>query len=418
MRYRIIVSYAELALKGRNRSQFVKRLRQNIRRKLKSLDMNWEVISIHDRIFVEVAEKDAQLANKAVEEIARIPGIAWLSFVHWFSEKQYRFLQTEPDMQPIHDVIKTMAQETYQPGKTFALNIKRSDKNFAISSQDLARQLALTIYENSEWQNVDLKNADQFFYVNISSRGISVHTNKIRGTGGLPVSTTGRILTLLSGGFDSPVAAWLMANRGCNVDFVHFSASHHTLDDVENYKITRIVKKLSEITGRSRLYIVPYTHFDMALLEHNLAYDLILFRRFMARVSERIMQTINAQALVTGDNLGQVASQTLENINSMNQAITAPILRPLLTYNKEQIIELSKNLDLFDVCCEPYKDCCALISKNPRTKSKADLMEKLEVNHLDDYEELIVETLAETTEVAYRYGQLLYKNDGVNDAES
>ncbi|MEZ5472536.1 MAG: tRNA uracil 4-sulfurtransferase ThiI [Marinicella sp.] len=418
MRYRIIVSYAELALKGRNRHQFVKRLRQNIRRKLKSLDMNWEVISIHDRIFVEVADQDAGLAKQAVDEIARIPGIAWLSFVHWFSEKQYRFLQTEPDMQPIHDVIKTMAQETYQPGKTFALNIKRSDKNFAISSQDLARQLALTIYENSEWQNVDLKNADQFFYVNISSRGISVHTNKIRGTGGLPVSTTGRILTLLSGGFDSPVAAWLMANRGCNVDFVHFSASHHTLDDVENYKITRIVKKLSEITGRSRLYIVPYTHFDMALLEHNLAYDLILFRRFMARVSERIMQTINAQALVTGDNLGQVASQTLENINSMNQAITAPILRPLLTYNKEQIIELSKNLDLFDVCCEPYKDCCALISKNPRTKSKADLMEKLEVNHLDDYEELIVETLAETTEVAYRYGQLLYKNDGVKDAES
>ena len=129
MRYRIIVSYAELALKGRNRSQFVKRLRQNIRRKLKSLDMNWEVISIHDRIFVEVADKDAQLAKKAVEEIARIPGIAWLSFVHWFSEKQYRFLQAEPDMQPIHDVIKKMAQETYQPGKTFALNIKRSDNN-------------------------------------------------------------------------------------------------------------------------------------------------------------------------------------------------------------------------------------------------------------------------------------------------
>ncbi len=412
MRYRIVVSYAELALKGKNRSQFVKRLRQNIRRKLKSLELNWEVISIHDRIFVEVADKDAEVAKKAVEEIARIPGIAWLSFVHWFSEKEYRFLQADPDLQPIHDVIKTMAQETYQPGKTFALNIKRSDKNFRTTSQDFAQQLAKTIFENSEWRDVNLKHADQFFYVNISSRGISVHTNKIKATGGLPVSTTGRVLTLLSGGFDSPVAGWLMANRGCNVDFVHFSASHHNLDDVENYKISRIVKQLSEITGRSRLYIVPYTHFDMALLEHNLAYDLILFRRFMARVSERIMQNIEAQALVTGDNLGQVASQTLENINSMNQAITAPILRPLLTYNKEQIIELSNKLDLFEICCEPYKDCCALISKNPRTKSKADLMEKLEVNHLEDYEELIEDTLAEMTEVAYSYGRVIYKNHG------
>lgn len=417
MKYRIIISYAELALKGKNRNQFVKRLRQNIRRKLKSMDLDWEVVSIHDRIFIEAGKEISDMADHVVNEIAKIPGIAWLSYVHWFSEKEYRFLQADPDMQPIHDLIKTLAIKTYQPDHSFALKIKRSDKNFRISSQELAHQLAKTIFENSEWSKVNLKHADQFFYVNISSRGISVHTNKIKGTGGLPVSTTGRVLTLLSGGFDSPVAAWLMANRGCNVDFVHFSASHHNLADVESYKISRIVKQLSEITGRARLYIVPYTHFDMALLEHNLAYDLILFRRFMARVSERIMQGIEAQALVTGDNLGQVASQTLENINSMNQAITAPILRPLLTYNKEQIIELSNKLDLFDVCCEPYKDCCALISKNPRTKSKADLMAKLEHNHLEDYEELITDTLAETTEVAYSYGRLLYKKNLQNNAD-
>jgi len=409
MKFRIIIRYAELALKGKNRHVFVKKLRQNIRRKLLSLGHEWEVVSIHDSIYVNVGEVDSDVAEQAVSQIARIPGISWLSYVHWFDEKEYGFLKSNPDLTPIHELIKRLAQQTYQDGKTFAVKIKRSDKNFAIHSRDFAIQIAATIAANSSWHDVDLKNADQNFYINVTSRGTSVHTNKIRATGGLPVSTTGRVLTLLSGGFDSPVAAWLMANRGCNVDFVHFSASHHQLDDVENYKIARIVKKISEIAGRVRLYIVPYTHFDMALLEHNLSYDVILFRRFMARVADRIMQGIEAQALVTGDNLGQVASQTLENINAMNQAIRTPILRPLLTYNKEQIIELSEQLELFKVCCEPYKDCCALISKNPKTKVKAELLEKLEHNHLHNYDELIDDTLNEMTEVAYNFGQLLYK---------
>jgi thiamine biosynthesis protein ThiI len=408
MEYRIIVHYAELALKGKNRREFVKRLRKNIRRKVVSMGHDWEVKSIHDRLFVDVGEAPAEVAEQAVAEIARIPGIAWLSHVHWFSEKKYRFLRAEPDMQPIHDIIKELAQKTYQPGKTFALDVKRSDKNFTINSNQLTIQLAETIADHSPWRDVDINNADQYFYVNISSRGTSVHTNKIHGSGGLPVSSTGRVLTLLSGGFDSPVAAWLMANRGCNVDFIHFSASHHNLKDLETYKITRIVKQLSTMVGRTRLYIVPYTHFDMALMEHGLAYDLILFRRFMARVADEVMQRIEAKALVTGDNLGQVASQTLENIDSMNRAIQTPILRPLITYNKEQIIEHSTRLGLFEVCCEPYKDCCALISKNPRTRSKADLLEKLEHNHLPDYAEIMADTLAEMTEVVYNFGELEY----------
>ncbi len=406
MEYRITVHYAELALKGRNRSSFVRRLRQNIKRKITAMGHAWEVKAIHDRIFVEVGEVPAEVASQATDEIARIPGIAWLSYVHWFAEKDYHFLQAQPDLSPVHALVEQLANQTHVAGQSFAVKVKRSDKKFTTTSNQFAHEVATTILENSPWEKVNLKHADQFFYLNISSQGMAVHTNKIKGTGGLPVSSTGRVLTLLSGGFDSPVAAWLIANRGCNVDFIHFSASHHRQQDVEAYKISRIVKKISEVTGKARLFIVPYTHFDMALLEHNLAYDLILFRRFMARVSERIMHDIHAQGLVTGDNLGQVASQTLENITSMNQAIETPILRPLLTYNKEQIIELSNQLGLFDVCCEPYKDCCALISKNPRTKSRPDLLSKLEANHLDNYAELIDDTLNDLTEVVYNFGTL------------
>ena len=412
MQYRITVHYAELALKGKNRSQFVKRLRQNVRRKLSSLNFDWEVTSIHDRIFIEAGHVASTDAEYVVAEIARIPGIAWLSHVHWFGTKEYQFNQPNADLSPLHAVIKEMAIKTFKPDHSFAMKVKRSDKQFPMTSQQLAIDLAGTVLKETQWEQVDLKAADQFFYVNISNRGIAVHTNKIRGTGGLPVSTTGRVLTLLSGGFDSPVAAWLMANRGCNVDFVHFSASHHNSKDVEAYKISRIVKTISEVAGRVRLYIVPYTHFDMALMEHGLSYDLILFRRFMARVSEKLMERIEAQALVTGDNLGQVASQTLENIDSMNQSIAAPILRPLLTYNKEQIIELSNQLGLFEVCCEPYKDCCALISKNPKTKSKAEFLEKLELNHLTHYDELMEDTLAEMTQVTYNFGHLEHIKQG------
>ena len=412
MQYKIVVHYAELALKGKNRNEFVKRLRKNMRKKLASIGHDWEVKSIHDRIFVEVGEVEESVSQQALTELARVPGIAWMSLVHWFDEQKYRFLRTStPELQPIHDLITKLANQYHVEGHSFAVRVKRSDKNFSMSSQDFERALVTTIFQTSPWKSVNLKHADQFFYVDVSSRGTAVHLNKVRGTGGLPVSSTGRVLTLLSGGFDSPVAAWLMANRGCNVDFIHFSASHHNINDVEEYKIARIVKQLSEVTGRSRVFIVPYTHFDMALLEQDLDYDLILFRRFMARVSERIMDKIEAGALVTGDNLGQVASQTLENINSMNRAIDAPILRPLLTYNKEEIIAKSTELDLFDLCREPYKDCCALISKSPRTKSKHAILDKMEREHLSNYEELIQDTLDETTTLVYHFGQLVFKKD-------
>ncbi len=406
MNYRIVVHYAELALKGGNRKLFVKRLRQNIKRKLFSLGKDWPVVTIHDRMFVKVIDEDTADAELITHEIARVPGIAWLSFVHWFEEKTYKFLQKNPNLEPIHNILKSLANTTYKEGCSFALKVKRSDKNFVVTSKQLSHDLADTVVENSLWKNVNLKHADQFFYVNISSRGIAVHANKIKATGGLPVSSTGKVLTLLSGGFDSPVASWLMANRGCSASFVHFSASHHSSKDVEAYKISRIVKKISESVGRSRLFIVPYTHFDLALMEHDLEYDLILFRRFMARVAEHLMHSIHAQAIVTGDNLGQVASQTMTNMESMNQSITAPILRPLLTYNKEQIIDLSTQLGLFDLCREPYKDCCALISKSPKTKSRADVLKRMENQYLGDYQQLIDDTLSEMTEVVYNFGKL------------
>ncbi|MCW8870110.1 MAG: tRNA 4-thiouridine(8) synthase ThiI [Proteobacteria bacterium] len=412
MQYRIIVQFAELALKGKNRHRFIKRLRKNIADKLKIMGFDWPVKAIHDRIYVHLPGDDTieeQTARGVVKELARLPGIAWLSFVYWFSEQQFNFLSQQADLTLIHNLVKRIAKEQYKPNQSFAVRVKRRDKQFSTSSQDFEQQIATTILQNSQWQRVNLTKPDQTFYVDIASDGISVHSDKILGVGGLPVGSTGQVLTLLSGGFDSPVAAWLMAKRGCQTDFIHFTASHQPLEDIEQDKIVRTAKIVSESSGYVRLYKVPYTYFDMALMELDLDYDLILFRRFMARVAAQLMPEVEGQALVTGDNLGQVASQTLENMESMNKSTDAMILRPLLSYNKHDIIALSADLGLFDVCREPHKDCCALISKNPRTKSRSYVLENMEQEHLSDYQSLIDSTLNDAVILTFYFGRLVDK---------
>lgn len=414
MQYRINVQYAELALKGKNRHRFVARLRKNMAARIKVLGYDWTVRAIHDRIYVQLPDDSAtevgeSTVKSVVAELARLPGIAWLSFVYWFAESKYRFLKPNADISVIHNKVMQLANDSFSESASFAVRVKKRDKSFPLGTQQFEQALGATILQNTPWQHVNLNQADQYFYVDIASDGISVHSQKIPGVGGLPVGSTGQVLTLLSGGFDSPVAAWLMAKRGCQTDFIHFTASHHPLEAIEQDKIVRTAQIVSESNGYVRLYLVPYTYFDLALMDLDLEYDLILFRRFMARVATTLMPAVESQALITGDNLGQVASQTMENMEAMNKSTEAMILRPLLTYNKLEIIALSTELGLFDVCREPHKDCCALISKNPRTKSRAHILENIEQQHLSNYPSLIADTLNDAIELTFYYGQLVNK---------
>lgn len=405
MRNRIILYYGELTLKGCNRHSFVKKLRTNVRKKVQSLGLTWDVVSIHDRMFIEVPSDFLGNIDEVANRLSEIPGVAWLSKVFWFSTKEYQWFEYKPDLSKVEDLIEKLANETFEKDKSFAVRVKRSDKKFYQTSKELEMQLATVILKKTEWKNVNLNHADQYFYIDISSRGMAVHTNRIKAIGGLPVASTGRVMCLLSGGFDSPIAAYLMAKRGCTVDFVHFTASNIAANKIENYKVSKIAQRISEYAGRVRLYLVPYTHFDLALMDKNLDYDLILFRRFMVRVAEKMADKLYAQCLVTGDNLGQVASQTMENMVSMTKSIEMPVLRPLLTYNKEEIVALSRRLDLFDICVEPYKDCCALISSTPKTKSLHEKLEKIETTFFEDYDELVNETLAEKQVIAFQFGK-------------
>lgn len=416
MQYRISVFFAELSLKGDNKKGFIKRLRQNLTRKLQAMGHDWPLKLAYDRIFVEPEDTDEAVVKAAIQELCLLPGISRISLGYWFSRQDHDFFCEKPELDAVLQQSLELARESYRKDASFAVRVKRGDKRFSMTSVDMERLIATQILKHSEWQNVDLKNPDQTFYVDISSAGLTAYTNNFKASGGLPVSTTGRVLALLSGGFDSPAAAWLMANRGCNIDCIHFSASHISAQQLENYKVARIAQTISRYSGRLRLIVVPYTHFDMALMAQNIGYDVMLFRRFMVRVAEHYIRTINTQALVTGDNLGQVASQTMENITALDQAVNIPILRPLLTYNKLDIIELNRHLGLYDLCREPYKDCCALISAKPRTKTRDYILSKIEQQHMPDYQDLIEQSLSDRLEIVYEFGHV-YKTINPKETE-
>ena len=205
-------------------------------------------------------------------------------------------------------VLVSWARAVYSPGKTFRIRGNRGNKSYPATSPQIEQVLGSLIVEETPWERVKLKNPDQTFYVDVQDDGIYLYLEKIKGAGGLPVGVGGRILVLFSGGIDSPVAAYMMARRGCPVDFIHFTVSDPRRSGKED-KIPELARILSRYTIRSRLFLVPYVHFDMALLRKKSRYRLILFRRFMARVAEQLAGRTGSVALATGDALGQVASR-------------------------------------------------------------------------------------------------------------
>ena len=257
------------------------------------------------------------------------------------------------------------------------------------------------------WFQVNLKQPDVTFAVDIYSNGIYLYAEKIRASGGFPVGSAGHVLSLLSGGIDSPVAAYYLARRGCSIDLFHMAASHVQLQDIDQSLIARLACRLSHYTLRSRLYIVPYTHFDLALLDQQTRYGLILLRRFMTRTAAVLAQGVNAAALVAGDSLGQVASQTLENLVTNSAAVPMPILQPLIGFNKQEIIAVARMIGTYKLSTEPYKDCCALIGQNPKTRSYPDQLQRLEARLLPEYRQLIAATLADTVCLQYDCGELI-----------
>jgi len=345
----LLVRYAEIGLKGKNRSYFEKKLIENIKHKL-------------GKVKIEIDSGSILINSDNSSLLKEVFGIGW------FSAAKETGL-TLKEMQA--SVVKILEEK--QP-QSFRLTINRSNKSYPVKSQDLAREIG-KFCEDSGY-NVELKNAELEVFIDILEKRAVVYTERQQGLGGLPVGTSGKVLCLLSGGIDSPVAAYLMAKRGCSVDYLHFYALRNA-DEVMKSKIPKLIEQLEKFCGKSDLFLVPFQDFQMAVLKSG-EYELQLFRRFMLKLAEKYAKSKGYFAIVLGDNLNQVASQTLENMTAVQSNIEIPIFRPLLTFDKIEIEQLAKEIGTYNSSIEEYKDCCSIIVKKPKTKIQKEVLHELE----------------------------------------
>ncbi len=398
----LLVHYGELALKGRNRDEFEMALRENLKQRLLAEGLRWPVRRHHGQIFIDASEAGAVPLERIQQMMADTPGVATVALAHWHGAGAGH----QADLAWLESAIVALATAEYTAGG-FAVRAQRSDKRFPIPSDALARQLGALILARTPWTQVNLSQPARTFHVDIHPAGIGLYTRKLQGVGGLPVFTDGHVLALLSGGIDSPVAAFLMAKRGCRVDFLHLTASHAQLHQLVDNPVVELVRELSRYTLRSRLYLAPNTHFDLALGNAQTGYEVILLRRFIMRLGARLAARWGAAALVSGDSLGQVASQTLENLIATEQAAELPLLRPLIGYDKQEIITVARRIGTYPISIQPYKDCCALLNRNPRTRSTHAYLEHLERQLLPDPEQLLEATLADGRQLDFACGRLI-----------
>ena len=405
----ILIHYGEISLKGRNQPRFRKRLLENIQQILKAENINWPIRQSRGYLILKIPNKEKKNLNIVMSKLVHVFGISWFTKAIRLEYTGFDPGSIETILNEIDHTLCRTATEKYRSNHSFSLDVRRSEKRFPVKSVELEKKFGASIIAKTSWEKVDLKDPMQTFWIEIQNKEVFLYTEKHGGAGGLPVDTAQKVLVMLSGGIDSPVAAYLAARRGCQVDFVHFTASHVSRKEIAQSKIGKLVKKLSAATLKSTLYILPSTYFDLAIGEKIVSYQLILFRRFMARSAEKLAKKLNVHALVTGDNLSQVASQTLTNITSIARAINIPILQPLLAYDKEEIINLASKIDTYQLSIQSYKDCCSLIQQNPRTSSEHDELSGMELKLFHDYTKMINQTIADMFWMTYRYGQFNFK---------
>ena len=349
-----VVHYAEVALKGNNRPDFVRALRRNINRALHGIEH--ECTLSEGRFLVKSDADEDEVGRR----LGQVFGVSW-----------YAPVTTVPqDYAAILPAVLSSARGAR--ARTFKIVPRRTDKSFAMTSQQLASALGAEVV-GSTGMAVDLDDPGVSIHVDVVRGSALVYTNRHRGAGGLPLGTAGRVIHLFSGGIDSPVAAWLLMKRGTRPVYLHFYLAPTPASAIDS-KIVRLVKVLSRYEGKSTLLLFPFAEYQLATAGVPPELEPCLFRRFMRTVAESLAPRFDATAISTGDSLSQAASQTIWNISSFDAGSSLPILRPLLTYDKEEIVSLARRIGTYDLSLEEYRDCCAMITRHPRTRVKPDLI--------------------------------------------
>ena len=389
---RLLLRCPDITLKGQNLKFFSQTMVDTVTHRLRGFGLDWRTRYAPGRVYVDLPGARPDQVEALLGAFSRLPGIDSVAPVLWLRPAATKQHTDQPDFDRVENAMLRMARAYYTPSATFAVRSRRVDKTLPVTSHQLEVDMGAKIIAGSEWERVDLTRPDRTFQIDVFPDGICLYAEQVPGVGGLPVGSGGRVLALLSVGIDSPVSTFLLAKRGCQVDMLHMTASHRPAQDNSDEPILQLARQLSRYTLRSRLFSFPYTHFDLRLPGNGNGYELILFRRFLMRSAERLASQIGAQALVTGDSLGQVASQTLENMVTASGAVEIPIFRPLIGANKLETIRTAKRLETFDLSIKPHKDCCALLSQSPKTRTDLADVEKQERTLIPDYEELLQAT--------------------------
>lgn len=363
----ILIRYGELTTKGKNRNEFIKILIKNIKIKLIDYKNKYKIKREFDHLFIELLDKTIDI--KIINIIKNIFGLSSLSLA-----KKVNCCLSEIT----NFTIKIL--KYYNPS-TFKLEIKRNNKNYPFTSIEIKQKIASKILQKIKIK-VDIHKPDLQINIEIRKIFTYIFINKIKTIGGLPIGTSGNGLVMLSGGIDSPVAAFLTMKRGMNIEYLHFSTPPHTTEESLK-KVKTLIQKLNNYDGKNQqiLYVINFSILQNELMHiPNINYRIIIMRRMFYRIANLLAKKIKFQTIITGESLGQVASQTIESINTINNVSVLPILRPILCFDKNEIINIAKKIDTYQTSILPFEDCCSLfVPKNPIIKpiiKKAEFQEK------------------------------------------
>ncbi len=367
----ILIRYGELSTKGKNRKDFIKKLFNNVKNALSGFPaLDYE--KTHDRMYIHLNGEDPFQVKTYLEKVF---GISSFSFA----------VRCDSDIEAIKATTLALAEQDEQ--RTFKVAARRSWKQFPMISDEINRAVAGNILRNTAWK-VNVKTPDVKIQIEVHEQDTYIMTDKYPGAGGYPVGVGGKAMVMLSGGIDSPIASYLTMKRGVAIECVHYASPPYTSSQARE-KVLELARLLAPYQGHIMVHIVPFTNLQLAIYDHcDESYAITIMRRMMYRIAERLAKKQNALAIVNGESIGQVASQTLESMQTINDVTRMPIIRPLACMDKVEIIDLARKIGTYETSIQPWEDCCTIFTpKNPVTKPTIRRAEWME-SHFD-FEQLV-----------------------------
>ena len=383
-----LLKYAEIGIKGKNRYKFENALVEQIKHRLSKIEGEFEVAREQGRIFVEA--KSEFDFDDAIEAMSRVFGVSSISPVEVIEDKEWNNLA-----QKVGDFVERQYPEQ---NFTFKVKSKRSDKHYPMTSPEVCVEMGGVLLDRFPGLSVDVHDPDVLIWVEVREKAY-VYSKVYAGACGMPLGTNGKAMLLLSGGIDSPVAGYMIAKRGVYVDAVYFHAPPYTSERAKQ-KVVDLAKLVSRYTGPIRLHVVNFTDIQMYIYEQCPHEELtIIMRRYMMKIAEHFANEGGSLALITGESIGQVASQTMQSLAATNDVCTMPVYRPLIGFDKQDIVDISEKIGTYETSILPYEDCCTIfVAKHPVTKPNLNVIRHSEEKLVEKIDEM-VQTAIDTVEI-------------------